>query len=97
MCVDVRLDSGRSGRLGAEVGLRSLSAIVGPRIGGRAGTGSVQAASSGPFRDSRVRARFPGAYKSGGGGWSRASRGRQSTAVSALGEAQAAAVPLGLR
>lgn len=58
MCVDVRLDSGRSGRPGAEVGLRSLSAIVGPRIGGRAGTGSVQAASSGPFRDSRARARF---------------------------------------
>lgn len=58
MCVDVRLDSGRSGRPGAEVGLWSLSAIVGPRIGGRAGTSSVQAASSGPFRDSRARARF---------------------------------------
>lgn len=59
MCVDVRLDSGRSGRPGAEVGLGSWSAIVGPRSGGRAGTSGVPAASSGPFGDSRARARFP--------------------------------------
>lgn len=46
---DVRVESGRSGRLGAEVRLGSLSAIVDPRSGEREGKTSVQAEETGPF------------------------------------------------
>lgn len=47
---DVRVESGRSGSLGAEVRLRSLSAIVDPRSGERQGKSSVQAEETGPVQ-----------------------------------------------
>uniref|UniRef100_A0AC11CRS6 YTH N6-methyladenosine RNA binding protein F3 n=1 Tax=Ovis aries TaxID=9940 RepID=A0AC11CRS6_SHEEP len=46
---DVRVESGRSGRLGAEVRPGSLSAIVDPRSEAREGKRSVQAEETSPF------------------------------------------------
>lgn len=68
MSVDVRVESGRSGRLGAEVRLGSRSAIVDPRSGERDGKTSVQAEETGLFH--RLRAQDPvSGFSASGGGW----------------------------
>lgn len=91
MSADVRVESGRSGRLGAEVRPGSLSAIVDPRSEELEGKRSVQAEETSPFHQ------LPSARPSF---WLLSERrrqeeplgrGRQPTAVSAQGEAQAAA------
>lgn len=85
MSADVRVESGRSGRLGAEVRPGSLSAIVDPRSEAREGKRSVQAEETSPFHQlPRARPSF----------WLLSERrrqeeplgrGRQPTAVSAQG------------
>lgn len=65
---DVRVESGRSGRLRAEVRLGSLSAIVDPRSGEREGRRVCKRKRRAPSTDSRARGPLSG-FLASGGGW----------------------------
>jgi hypothetical protein len=87
---DVRVESGRSGKLGAEVRLRGLSAIVDPRSGEREGEEERASGRDGPFpptleREARFLVSQRAAAAAAAGTIIRRGR-RQPTAVSARGE-----------